>query len=226
MADYKFNCPQCQQHIAAPETMRGSAIECPSCHCKFDVPSANTIHTPKRDNTSWVPPLIAGIIFVVLISYPWLRSDREHQVHQLKTEITGAFGWTLGSVGKTEFLSDFEISNCPPFTHFACEVTTNNLIGTIYASAGSKDFDFYCDIPELKKALIGKYGPPNKERTDGTMVSADWTGGGRTIRFWAQTNSISIMYVDDALYQEINAESRRKASEESTARSNNFKKQF
>lgn len=38
MSDVKFNCPQCNQHLEAPEDMLGQLIDCPSCNQPIEVP--------------------------------------------------------------------------------------------------------------------------------------------------------------------------------------------
>jgi RsiW-degrading membrane proteinase PrsW (M82 family) len=54
MAEFKFNCPHCNQPLEAPEDMRGQMIECPSCKKAFQLPdsagaeSASTEATKKK----------------------------------------------------------------------------------------------------------------------------------------------------------------------------------
>jgi len=38
MADMKFSCPQCGQHISYGETWAGHQIQCPACHSNISVP--------------------------------------------------------------------------------------------------------------------------------------------------------------------------------------------
>ncbi len=38
MSDVKFNCPQCNQHLEAPEDMLGQLIDCPLCNQPIEVP--------------------------------------------------------------------------------------------------------------------------------------------------------------------------------------------
>ena len=40
MADIKFSCPQCSQHITCDEPWAGHQIECPACHHNITVPHA------------------------------------------------------------------------------------------------------------------------------------------------------------------------------------------
>jgi len=40
MADIKFSCPQCGQHITCDEPWTGHQIECPACHNNITVPHA------------------------------------------------------------------------------------------------------------------------------------------------------------------------------------------
>jgi len=44
MADMKFSCPQCGQHIAYGEPWAGHQIQCPACHSHIVVPQ---IHGPS-----------------------------------------------------------------------------------------------------------------------------------------------------------------------------------
>ena len=38
MAQFKFSCPQCQQHLQCEEQLSGRQIQCPSCHVLIRVP--------------------------------------------------------------------------------------------------------------------------------------------------------------------------------------------
>ncbi len=40
MADFRFNCPECDQELEAPEDMTGETVECPSCQTHFEVPAS------------------------------------------------------------------------------------------------------------------------------------------------------------------------------------------
>lgn len=42
MADFKFSCPHCQQHIQADEGYAGMQINCPACHGSLTVPAPAT----------------------------------------------------------------------------------------------------------------------------------------------------------------------------------------
>jgi hypothetical protein len=37
--DFKFECPFCAQHLAAPADMTGSAVNCPTCGNEFAIPA-------------------------------------------------------------------------------------------------------------------------------------------------------------------------------------------
>ena len=40
MAEFRFNCPQCNEELEAAEDMTGETVECPSCEAHFEVPAA------------------------------------------------------------------------------------------------------------------------------------------------------------------------------------------
>ena len=40
MSDFKFTCPNCNQHIAGDEALRGQKIPCPGCEHSITVPRA------------------------------------------------------------------------------------------------------------------------------------------------------------------------------------------
>jgi len=54
MSDYKFNCPKCQQPIAAPAEMLGQVVDCPACNIRIQLPSLNDQSTPS---TTTLPPV-------------------------------------------------------------------------------------------------------------------------------------------------------------------------
>jgi DNA-directed RNA polymerase subunit RPC12/RpoP len=47
MADMKFPCPQCGQHISCGETWAGRQIECPACHNRIVVPQVQAPSAPS-----------------------------------------------------------------------------------------------------------------------------------------------------------------------------------
>ena len=55
MADLKFACPHCQQHIQAPEGYAGMQISCPTCHGVLLVPEPTPL-PPSRGASLPVPP--------------------------------------------------------------------------------------------------------------------------------------------------------------------------
>lgn len=38
MSDFKFECPQCRQHLLCDEQFSGLQIQCPSCHILLHIP--------------------------------------------------------------------------------------------------------------------------------------------------------------------------------------------
>jgi membrane protein YdbS with pleckstrin-like domain len=51
MADIKFDCPHCQQHIEAPEEVLGVTVNCPTCQGAITVPKPGVVQSPPP-----VPP--------------------------------------------------------------------------------------------------------------------------------------------------------------------------
>lgn len=52
MADMKFSCPQCSQHIECNEAWAGHQIECPACHSSIVVPQ---IQRPRAFSDAALP---------------------------------------------------------------------------------------------------------------------------------------------------------------------------
>lgn len=40
--DYKFSCPQCKQHLEAPEDMLGLIVNCPACNTQIKIPNVHS----------------------------------------------------------------------------------------------------------------------------------------------------------------------------------------
>jgi len=55
MPDIKFECPSCQQHLAAPDEMAGQVIECPSCNRQITIP-VSTAEEPTAPPAASNPP--------------------------------------------------------------------------------------------------------------------------------------------------------------------------
>ncbi|HNT37240.1 MAG TPA: hypothetical protein PKH07_19770, partial [bacterium] len=43
MSDIKLACPDCKQHIAAPEEMAGQSVNCPTCNKILQIPERSTV---------------------------------------------------------------------------------------------------------------------------------------------------------------------------------------
>ncbi|OQC55152.1 MAG: hypothetical protein BWX54_02049 [Verrucomicrobia bacterium ADurb.Bin018] len=43
MSDIKLTCPDCKQHIAAPEEMAGQSVNCPTCNKILQIPEGSTV---------------------------------------------------------------------------------------------------------------------------------------------------------------------------------------
>lgn len=54
MADFKFNCPHCNQDLEAPEDMFGQTIACPSCEKNI------ILEAPAPDIPPAIPPVMNG----------------------------------------------------------------------------------------------------------------------------------------------------------------------
>ncbi len=52
MGFIKFNCPQCEQHLEAPEEASGNALTCPSCGKQIEVPAAPPTTAPATSPTT------------------------------------------------------------------------------------------------------------------------------------------------------------------------------
>ena len=61
MNQFKFSCPQCQQHLQCDEQFAGREIQCPGCNHLIRIPSVpgqTTQYTPESGKTwaTFVPP--------------------------------------------------------------------------------------------------------------------------------------------------------------------------
>jgi len=61
MSQFKFSCPQCQQHLQCDEEFSGREIQCPGCHHLIripPVPGKTAQYTPESGKTwaTFVPP--------------------------------------------------------------------------------------------------------------------------------------------------------------------------
>jgi len=62
MSDFKFSCPQCQQHLQCDEQFAGREIQCPGCHHLIripPVPGKTAQYTPESGKT-WATFVPAG----------------------------------------------------------------------------------------------------------------------------------------------------------------------
>jgi membrane protein YdbS with pleckstrin-like domain len=82
MRDIEFDCPQCGQHIAGDDQLRGQTVTCPSCKAAITIPPLDPTHTsPKvaKLTTQTPPP-------------PTPDEDEEREVLQLKPSAKAFFG--------------------------------------------------------------------------------------------------------------------------------------
>src|ERR1700722_20844674 len=56
MADIKFACPHCQQHLQADSAYGGMQINCPSCNGALLVPGAAAVPPPPAPAPYSAPP--------------------------------------------------------------------------------------------------------------------------------------------------------------------------
>jgi hypothetical protein len=61
MNQFKFSCPQCQQHLQCDEQFSGREIQCPGCHHLIripPVPGQTAQYAPESGKTwaTFVPP--------------------------------------------------------------------------------------------------------------------------------------------------------------------------
>ena len=61
MSQFKFSCPQCQQHLQCDEQFSGREIQCPGCHHLIRVPPVpgRTVEYSPESGKTWatfVPP--------------------------------------------------------------------------------------------------------------------------------------------------------------------------
>lgn len=45
MADITFNCPHCNQELAAPDDYAGEVVACPNCQAEITVPAPDQVNT-------------------------------------------------------------------------------------------------------------------------------------------------------------------------------------
>ena len=57
MSEFKFSCPHCDQHLAAPDDMAGTPLDCPVCHKPFVIPQPAA---PAAPPPLAPPPLFAA----------------------------------------------------------------------------------------------------------------------------------------------------------------------
>jgi hypothetical protein len=61
MKEFKFSCPQCQQHLQCDEQFSGREIQCPACHHLIRIPAipGRTVEYKPESGKTWatfVPP--------------------------------------------------------------------------------------------------------------------------------------------------------------------------
>jgi len=89
MAEIKFSCGQCGQHISADQQWSGQPIQCPNCHGALTVPVSQTPFTsagaepnPPRDNRT---KLSAGLTQVTRSAPPTPIPQRRNTARPPKT---------------------------------------------------------------------------------------------------------------------------------------------
>lgn len=75
MSDFTFKCPYCQQSIEAPEEMRGTVSECPSCNVKIKIPVQQAFPRAKLQSASLPQPQKKNV-FIKKPASPNLASSK------------------------------------------------------------------------------------------------------------------------------------------------------
>ena len=62
MNDFKFSCPQCQQHLQCDEQFAGREIQCPGCHHLIRIPPVpgKTAQYAPVSGKTWATYVPAG----------------------------------------------------------------------------------------------------------------------------------------------------------------------
>jgi len=62
MNDFKFSCPQCQQHLQCDEQFAGREIQCPGCHHLIRIPPVpgKTAQYAPESGKTWATYVPAG----------------------------------------------------------------------------------------------------------------------------------------------------------------------
>jgi len=69
MAEIKFSCPHCQQHLSAPAEMGGTRLSCPTCRKELQIPLPLPIQLspPKKPLAGrLVAGLVGGLILAIM----------------------------------------------------------------------------------------------------------------------------------------------------------------
>jgi hypothetical protein len=66
MAEFKFPCPQCKQHIQCDTTYVGSQITCPSCQQTIEVPHVPTMAASGTDSIQIKKSMLRNTALILL----------------------------------------------------------------------------------------------------------------------------------------------------------------
>jgi len=63
MSDFKFACPQCQQHLQCDEQFSGRQIQCPGCSHLIRIPPApgRTAQSQPESGMTWATFVPSGV---------------------------------------------------------------------------------------------------------------------------------------------------------------------
>jgi len=63
MAEFKFSCPHCQQHLQCREEFSGRQIQCPTCHVLIRVPPVpgQTAQFAPESGMTWATFVSDGV---------------------------------------------------------------------------------------------------------------------------------------------------------------------
>ena len=75
MADFKFECPHCRQHLEAGSEMTGMELDCPTCQGRFTVPEAPAVPADVKPPLLPLPPFDYTPIVLATLTAQGQQSD-------------------------------------------------------------------------------------------------------------------------------------------------------
>lgn len=68
MANFTFNCPQCNQTLEAQDEWRGQQTQCPSCGTNIEIPKIMQVKPVSIDPQEQIKKLKNAVIFFIVCS--------------------------------------------------------------------------------------------------------------------------------------------------------------